>query len=313
MPKATCSIDGCTSPALARGWCTKHYTRWRTHGDPEYTKPLPELTPCSVADCGKAAVTRGWCQTHYRRWRVSGDPTKGGRVLINEGPCSVEDCEAPATKTGMCDRHYRIEQRKSWGPCSVDGCETRKHAKGLCLRHYHRLRTWGTTDDPAPEPLLSCAVEGCENPVKSRGWCGMHVRRWYKWGSTDPRTPERATHRTCKGCQQTLPRTAFYNTTGYCQDCYPDYRQEANARRLSRAQWVEQTVADLREQQGGRCAICGAPEEEAPKKRLHVDHCHTSNRIRGLLCSRCNVGLGQFKDDPGRLLAAIEYLKRAAA
>ena len=34
MNKNTCNIDGCGSPARARGWCPKHYTRWRTHGDP---------------------------------------------------------------------------------------------------------------------------------------------------------------------------------------------------------------------------------------------------------------------------------------
>ena len=34
MNKRTCTIDGCGSPAHARGWCSKHYQRWRTHGDP---------------------------------------------------------------------------------------------------------------------------------------------------------------------------------------------------------------------------------------------------------------------------------------
>jgi hypothetical protein len=161
---------------------------------------------------------------------------------------------------------------------------------------------------------MPCSVDGCGGPVKSRGWCGPHVRRWYKWGTPEGRTPAvRRTESECKRCRRTLPLAAFYNSTRYCQDCYPLYRQERNAQRLSRASGVEKSAARLREEQGSRCAICGVPEEHAPMKRLHVDHDHRTHIVRGLLCSRCNTGIGQFKDDPNRLLAAIEYLKRTAA
>lgn len=51
------------------------------------------------------------------------------------------------------------------------------------------------------------------------------------------------------------------------------------------------------------CAICGGD------KRLSIDHDHSSGRVRGLLCSPCNAGLGMFKDDPERLAKAIGYLK----
>ncbi len=69
--------------------------------------------------------------------------------------------------------------------------------------------------------------------------------------------------------------------------------------------------------QGGRCAICGdlpyGGRPGARKKYLSVDHCHATGKIRGLLCDQCNFGLGQFKDQAERLLAAVEYLKRSAA
>jgi hypothetical protein len=61
--------------------------------------------------------------------------------------------------------------------------------------------------------------------------------------------------------------------------------------------------------QGGRCAICGT-DEPGGKGRFHVDHCHNSSRIRELLCTRCNTGLGQFLDDRSRLAAAISYLEK---
>ena len=55
--------------------------------------------------------------------------------------------------------------------------------------------------------------------------------------------------------------------------------------------------------QQGKCAICGKAE------KLHVDHCHTTSKIRGLLCGRCNRGIGSFKDSITSLLNAARYLQ----
>jgi len=60
------------------------------------------------------------------------------------------------------------------------------------------------------------------------------------------------------------------------------------------------------------CAICGIPAE-ACKKALAVDHCHSTNKIRGLLCMNCNRGLGLLRDDIQVLEAAIAYLKNPTA
>lgn len=56
--------------------------------------------------------------------------------------------------------------------------------------------------------------------------------------------------------------------------------------------------------QSGRCAICGAPMP-APV----IDHDHGTGRVRKLLCSECNLGLGKFRDSPALLRAAHQYLK----
>jgi Recombination endonuclease VII len=61
----------------------------------------------------------------------------------------------------------------------------------------------------------------------------------------------------------------------------------------------------LLEAQGGGCAICGA---KPGKISLHVDHDHETGEIRGLLCFRCNGGLGQFKELAARLLRAADYV-----
>lgn len=66
----------------------------------------------------------------------------------------------------------------------------------------------------------------------------------------------------------------------------------------------------LLEKQNHRCAICKT-DEPGGRGTWHVDHCHDSNVVRGLLCSNCNRAIGLFKDDIDRLDAAIDYLSTA--
>lgn len=67
--------------------------------------------------------------------------------------------------------------------------------------------------------------------------------------------------------------------------------------------------------QGGVCAICGGLPGKIGRStspgRLHIDHCHSTGKIRGLLCGRCNTMLGLAKDDPDILVRAINYLAKA--
>lgn len=68
---------------------------------------------------------------------------------------------------------------------------------------------------------------------------------------------------------------------------------------------TEEQYQTLWFQQDGKCAICKQPSD----KRLHIDHCHLSKKVRGLLCGPCNRGLGLFKDNPDLLIAAKDYLE----
>jgi hypothetical protein len=67
----------------------------------------------------------------------------------------------------------------------------------------------------------------------------------------------------------------------------------------------DQYAAMLEAQDGG-CAICHGQSMDG--KGLHVDHDHATGRNRGLLCDRCNRGLGLFRDDAALLRAAADYL-----
>ena len=61
--------------------------------------------------------------------------------------------------------------------------------------------------------------------------------------------------------------------------------------------------------QDNKCAICGTTDPSNNwAKFLVIDHCHKTNRVRGLLCAKCNRGLGYFEDDPQTLRKAADYL-----
>lgn len=66
---------------------------------------------------------------------------------------------------------------------------------------------------------------------------------------------------------------------------------------------LEQYAAMLTAQ-SGRCAACGEPST----KTLHVDHCHESGLVRGLLCHACNTALGLLRECPKRMDALKAYI-----
>lgn len=100
----------------------------------------------------------------------------------------------------------------------------------------------------------------------------------------------------------------------------PEHRREKRERETFRLYGLTpEAFQALVEKQGGVCAICGAtpppPDDSKPlprghaSTRLHTDHCHTTGRVRGLLCGKCNTMIGLANEDPAVLLTAVEYLK----
>lgn len=116
---ATCSVDECNHPVLARSYCSLHYQRWRKHGDPLAVTGRPGKErapqPCSVEDCNGLVYASGYCAKHHRRWRKHGDPSvalgSSGRQIGETVPCSVDGCSAVAKARTFCDLHYQRWQR----------------------------------------------------------------------------------------------------------------------------------------------------------------------------------------------------------
>jgi len=66
-------------------------------------------------------------------------------------------------------------------------------------------------------------------------------------------------------------------------------------------------------EQDGRCRICRTPLGGIMLKKLNIDHDHQTNKVRGLLCRGCNMGLGSFRDNVQLLRSAVRYLEETAS
>jgi hypothetical protein len=91
----------------------------------------------------------------------------------------------------------------------------------------------------------------------------------------------------------------------------PDARKNQELRTRFGINYVE--YQQMHEKQKGLCAICDKPESQilnGTVKRLSVDHCHSTGKIRGLLCTKCNVALGLLKDDINVINNCVSYLQK---
>lgn len=114
-------------------------------------------------------------------------------------------------------------------------------------------------------------------------------------------------------CGSTLRHAQGKGNQGRCVRCLRQWRRDNEWRYyrkygsdlFRKLSLTVERYHEMCENQDWRCTIC----QRVPSTPLHVDHDHKTNKIRGLLCGGCNVGLGHFGDDTERLQAAIEYLR----
>lgn len=125
--------------------------------------------------------------------------------------------------------------------------------------------------------------------------------------------------RKCNKCKKQKDISEFHknknNKTGInliCKKCVSNYDRQNGLKksikkfncRNNKNLSIDQYNTMVKEQDG-KCFIC----KRKPNRRLDIDHCHTTGKIRRLLCRRCNLNLGYFKDDKMYLLRAFSYLE----
>jgi len=155
---------------------------------------------------------------------------------------------------------------------------------------------------------------------------------------TEPFVTAVEEYKRCKDCEETKPLTEFYvnkksGPIACCKPCmkvrsekwrkaHPE-KSRARCRKYA-AQHRDKNRAnvdkwrygvgptfryELWAKQDGRCAICPT---RITAEAGHIDHDHTTSKVRGMLCRHCNRGLGAFRDSPENLMQAIVYLQAGA-
>ncbi|WP_236239205.1 endonuclease VII domain-containing protein [Streptomyces sp. CC228A] len=112
----------------------------------------------------------------------------------------------------------------------------------------------------------------------------------------------------CPQCAEVKPHSEWERNksssdgwASYCRDCRARRNRQSYFQRKYGI--TEAELDAMIEAQGGVCVIClSAPPE-------HVDHCHETGRVRGVLCFSCNAALGQFKDRPDAMRRAADYVE----
>jgi hypothetical protein len=147
-------------------------------------------------------------------------------------------------------------------------------------KHCHKCDTWRGLD---------------QFHARTKNWDGLHGQ--------------------CKPCMSASAALRYVGDRERLLTLGREYRRLNNQKRRDAQVQSDfglspEAYKSLREKHGNTCSLCG---EEYTKKRLHVDHDHVTGVVRGLLCFRCNIGLGYLRDSPELLRAAADYVERHKA
>lgn len=167
------------------------------------------------------------------------------------------------------------------------------------------------------------SVLGKEYSARTLAWAlmtGEYPGRWelksldgnlnnIKWTNLYRTKPE---HKFCSKCKVEKPFSEYQfrdakqqirraECTACLKPASSIYARRGNLKKFG----LTETCYEAMLQEQGGCAVCGGADTN---KHLAVDHCHTTGKVRGLLCSKCNQGLGLFKDNPALLTKAAQYV-----
>ena len=166
----------------------------------------------------------------------------------------------------------------------------------MCTKCGKRLPRGRFNRDRTKRDGLYSSCKKCRRRVTSRYAPAQAAR-------TRQRHDSRRAAGACVRCG--LPAAAGKT---YCEAHLEEHRKTTRMRRygLSAADFDARLA-----QQGGRCAICGATQSGG--NGWHVDHCHATGALRGILCMRCNTSIGKLGDTSEGVMRAVRYLRAAEA
>lgn len=200
MHERTCSVDGCGDPYLCKGYCSKHYQRWKKHGDPLIVREMLSGKPCRIEGCprmgNEPGSARGWCRIHYTHWQRHGDPVVSASCAGCGGPITVGRAEYCMRRE--CRRLYRAAQ-KARDPEKYRALAAAKRKREDKMKRRAAERRYKIRAD------RPCITPGCEDfAVPLSMHCREHLR-------------ERSSRRYARK-RLRLPRLLYIRQVGLCPD-----------------------------------------------------------------------------------------------
>lgn len=200
--------------------------------------------------------------------------------------------------------------------CSVEGCPKDANTKGMCRPHYMRLRSTGSRavlSELKTSRGPNCAhPDGCPRESSFGGYCNMHYTRLKRRGSLGPVESEKrhvSLHpelqkdvKFCIACKTIKDKSHFQRARRSKDGLQAACRLCVKIQNFTGKYGFDKSEVARFIAERTNCAICGDAED------LVIDHCHEANRLRDVLCRRCNTGIGHFLDSPDRLRSAADYL-----
>lgn len=186
--------------------------------------------------------------------------------------------------------------------CQAPECEKlrdKKRGSAYCMMHRSRRSRFKSTELPEKEKLPEGIIKIC-----------------FRHGELNENQVYRVPGKTwiqCKRCKEINVKTFYNLNPGYVKTKNYIFVGSGKHRfRISISDYEKMHIL-----QNGLCAICNQSEDSQSNhqnvrktKRLAIDHCHDSKKVRELLCQKCNIGLGAFGDSIEKMRAAIAYLDK---
>lgn len=250
---------------------------------------------CSVDSCGNEAHAKTWCFKHYNRFRIYG---RLDRINEIRGEfCSVEGCDKSVKGKGLCHNHNMM--RLKYG-------RTNKLDRKLRSHPFYIIWWQRKKDKVLCERWLDFNNFIIDVSPKPEGEYFLVRLRNEPFGPDNFKWQEHLKRKEDEAKKDWWARKREARIAAN-----PSMESDRNIKRrfnLSRDQYRQMLWL-----QNGGCAICNQKETAVDArtgtiKSLSVDHCHNNNKIRGLLCFRCNATIGKLEDNIELLDAMKIYL-----
>ena len=248
------------------------------------------------------------CDHCHRNFELTNSNQRRCEGCRNNRPCATDGCYGLVRCGDYCGSCYTRRRRHG----SYEAWQTKQCADCEDIYRIKSAGDWRSAYCPTCRSGQTCTFPGCDEPAREFGACNTHRQHKRKYGDLLGRLLE------CAHClEEFRPLLTNPDAKGvilFCPECRANGIAELwNA--LKRFTITPRVNFAMLDDQGHGCAVCGT-KTPGGQGRFHVDHDHShcggqrscGRCVRGLLCNRCNLGIGMLGDSLTIIERAANYL-----